>query len=253
MHQWNGCFNFLLNMYSSNIHDINIFESDRTLTVKEPGYFDQSHSRRGRIPPLKISETDRWNIKCVVLFDSYDPPESIDTTKFKTYLVWRHSDVISDVMSKTRKSPKIAKIMVFRYFFKQKVHILAMMCVKVCLHMFLLQINQINKIKHSGSVSWKTKKTKTRFVCNFNGKSVFLCTQRAITHRRVITLGPIFFIKMVINQAQGLKKKSQEVSARKNNNRQRNNKKCRRETAPPALLGLKIYDLFSPFKKMICP
>ena len=112
-------------------------------------------------PPLKISETDRWNIKCVVLVDSYDPPESIGTKKFKTYLVWRHSDVIRDVMSKTRKTPKIAKIMVFRYFFKQKLHFLAMMCVKVCLHMFLLQINQINKIKHShGSVSWKTKKTK---------------------------------------------------------------------------------------------
>ena len=56
---------------------------------------------------------------------------------------------------------------------KQKLHFLAMMCVKVCLHMFLLQINQINKIKHSGSVSWKTKRQKTRFVCNFNGKSVF--------------------------------------------------------------------------------
>ena len=37
--------------------------------------------------------------------------------------------------------------MVFRYFFKQKLHCLAMMCVKVCLHMFLLQINQTNKIK----------------------------------------------------------------------------------------------------------
>ena len=127
----------------------------RILTLKEPGYFDPSHSR----PPLKISETDRLNIKCVVLMDSYNPPESIGTKKFKTYLVWRHSDVISDVMSKTRKSPKIAKIMVFRYFFKQKLHFLAMMCVKVCLHMLVLQINQINKIKHSGSVSWKTKNT----------------------------------------------------------------------------------------------
>ena len=54
----------------------------------------------------------------------------------------------------------------------------------------------------------------------------FRCTQRAITQRRVITLGPIF-IKMILNQAQGLKKKSQEVSTRKNNNRQRYNKKCR--------------------------
>ena len=66
----------------------------------------------------------------------------------------------------------------------------------------------------------------------------FRCTQRAITQRRVITLGPIF-IKMVLNWAQGLKEKSQEVSARKNNNRQRYNKKCRRgDSAPPALLGL---------------
>ena len=69
----------------------------------------------------------------------------------------------------------------------------------------------------------------------------FRCTQRAITQRRVITLGPIF-IKMVLNQAQGLKKKSQEVSARKNNNRQRYNKKCRRGGGGfrprPALLGL---------------
>ena len=55
----------------------------------------------------------------------------------------------------------------------------------------------------------------------------FRCTQRGITQRRVITLGPIF-IKMVLNRAQGLKKKSQEVSARKNNNQQRYNKKCRR-------------------------
>ena len=49
----------------------------------------------------------------------------------------------------------------------------------------------------------------------------FRCTQRAITQRRVITLG-LIFIKMVLNRAQGLKKKSQEVSVRKNNNRQDN-------------------------------
>ena len=74
----------------------------------------------------------------------------------------------------------------------------------------------------------------------------FRCTKRAITQHRVITLGPIF-IKMVLNWAQGLKKKSQEVSARKNNNRQRYNKKCRRgggggfcqPPPPPALLGLR--------------
>ena len=145
-------------------------------------------------------------------------PSPLVPKKFKKYLVWRHSGVISDVMSKTQKSPKIAKIMVFRYFFKQKLHFLAMMCVKVCLHMLRLQINQMNKIKHSGSVSWKKKRQKTRFVCNFNGKSVFRCTQRAITQRRVITLGPIFK-NMTLNRAQGLKEKSQEVSARKNNYR----------------------------------
>ena len=46
---------------------------------------------------------------------------------------------------------------------------------------------------------------------------------------------------MVLNQAQGLKGKSHEVSARKNNNRLSYNKKCRgggADSAPPALLGL---------------
>ena len=126
--------------------------------------------------------------------------------KFKTYLVWRHSDV----MSKTRKSSKIANIMVFRYFSKQKLHFLAMMCVKVSLHMFLLQINKIHMIKHSGSVSWKREKKKRKKVlCVISMENQFFrCTQRAITQRRVITLG-LIFIKMVLNQAQGLKKKSQ--------------------------------------------
>ena len=113
-------------------------------------------------PPLRSRKPiDETSSVCMVLVDSYDLPESIGKKKkkFKTYLVWRHSDGISDVMSKTRKSPKIAKIMVFRYFFKQKLHFLAMTFIKVCLHMFLLQINQMNKIKHSGSVSWKTKNT----------------------------------------------------------------------------------------------
>ena len=87
----------------------------------------------------------------------------------------------------------------------------------------------------------RQKRQKTRFVCDFNGKSVFRCTQGAITQRRVITLGPIF-IKMVLNQAQGLKKKSQEVSARKNNNRQRYNKKCRRGGGfcPPGSFRVKM-------------
>ena len=78
----------------------------------------------------------------------------------------------------------------------------------------------------------RQKKKKTRFVCNFNGKSVFRCTQRAIAQRRVITLG-LSFIKMVLNRAQGLKEKSQEVSARKNNNRQRYNKNVEGGRIPP--------------------
>ena len=132
------------------------------LTLKEPGYFDPSHSRGGGgfRPPLRSRETIDETSSVWYQWIAMTLPSSLVSKKFKTYLVWRHSDVISDVMSKTRKSPKIAKIMVFCYFFKQKLHFLAMMCVKVCLHMFLLQINQINKIKHSGSVSWKTKKTK---------------------------------------------------------------------------------------------
>ena len=69
---------------------------------------------------------------------------------------------------------------------------------------------------------------------------IFRWTQRSITQRRVITLSPIFF-KMVLNWAQGLKKKSHVVSARKNNNRLRNNKKCRGEGGfcPPGSFRVK--------------
>ena len=151
--------------------------------------------------------------------DSYDPPESIGTKEVQTYLVWRHSDV----MSKTQKSPKIAKIMVFRYFFKQKLHFLAMMCVKVCLHMFLLQINQINKIKHSESVSWKQKMW---FVCNFHWKSVFgqfFVGPSALLPRHYPKSD---FCKNGFKFSARLKK-NHEVSARINDNRLRYNKKCR--------------------------
>ena len=45
-------------------------------------------------PPPKISETDWWNIKCVVLVDSYDPPESIGTKESTNIPCmtpqWRH-------------------------------------------------------------------------------------------------------------------------------------------------------------------
>ena len=50
------------------------------LTLKGPGFLDPSHSRGGFCTP-KILETDWRNIKCVVLVDSYDPPESIGTKK----------------------------------------------------------------------------------------------------------------------------------------------------------------------------
>ena len=91
---------------------------------------DPSHSRGGGggggggFHPPKISETDWRNIKCVVLVNSYDPPESIGTQK-STNIPCNDATVtsynVSDVMSKTRKSPKIAKIMVFSLFFQAKV------------------------------------------------------------------------------------------------------------------------------------
>ncbi len=110
---------------------------------------------------------------------------------------WRHKLRMS-------KTLKIAQIVVFRYFFKQKLHFLAMMCVKECLHTFVLQINQINKIKHTGRLVHK--KTKTRLMRNFNRKSSFSLTQLTITRRSVITLHPIL-TQMVLNRAQGSKKK----------------------------------------------
>ena len=70
----------------------------------------------GGHPAPKISETDWRNIKCVVLVDSYDPPESIGTKKRQTYLVWRHSDIISDIMSKTRKHQESPKSWFFAIF-----------------------------------------------------------------------------------------------------------------------------------------
>ena len=140
---------------------IHVFLSN-LLNPKRAGLFwPISQPEGGKFrPPLRsrkpIDETSSvWYFWIAMTLPSPFVPK-----KIKTYLVWRHSDVISDVMSKTWKSPKIAKIMVFSLFFQAKVaFFLAMMCVKVCLHMFLLQINQINKIRHSGSVSWKTKNT----------------------------------------------------------------------------------------------
>ena len=136
-----------------------ISSSIEDLTLKGPGFLDPSHSRGGAdSAPQDLGNRLTKHQVCGTSGLLW-PSRVHWFQKVQTYLVWRHSDIISDVMSKTRKSPKIAKIMVFRYFFNQKLHFLAMMCVKVCLHMFLLQINQINKWKHSKSVSWKQKNT----------------------------------------------------------------------------------------------
>ena len=56
---------------------------------KRAGLFGPISQPGGRIPtPPKISETDWRNIKCVVLVDSYDPPESIGTKKKYTNIPW---------------------------------------------------------------------------------------------------------------------------------------------------------------------
>ena len=148
--------------------------------------------------------------------DSYDPPESIGTIK-RTNIPcmtpqWRHKwrHVKNTKITKNRQNHGFS--LFSRFFFQGKLHFLAMMCVKVCLHMFLLQINQINKIKHSESVSWKQK---TRFVCNFHWRSVFRWTQRSITQRRVITLGPIFFKNDFKLSARLEEKKSWSFSPKK--------------------------------------
>ena len=54
-----------------------------TLNPKRAGLFGpiSQPGGGGGFRPPKISETDWRNIKCVVLVDSYDPPESIGTKK----------------------------------------------------------------------------------------------------------------------------------------------------------------------------
>ena len=144
------------------------------LNPKRAGLFGPISQPGGGFRPPRsrkpIDETSRTS----VLVDSYDPPESIGTKKSTNipYMTpqWRHKwcHVKNTKITKNRQNHG------FSLFFQAKVAFLAMMCVKVCLHMFLLQINQLNKIKHSESVSWnKQKIQKTRFVCNFHWKSVF--------------------------------------------------------------------------------
>ena len=66
-----------------------------SLNPKRAGLFGPiSQPGGGRIPPPKISETDWRNIKCLVLVDIYDPPESIGTKKSTNIPCmtpqWRH-------------------------------------------------------------------------------------------------------------------------------------------------------------------
>ena len=74
-----------------------LFQPRVTINPKRAGLFWPISQPRGggRIPPpLKISGTDRWNIKCVVLVDSYDPPEFIGIKKIQNIPCmtsqWRH-------------------------------------------------------------------------------------------------------------------------------------------------------------------
>ena len=91
------------------------------LTLKEPGFLDPCHSRGVDSAPPKILETDWRNIKCVVLVDSYDPPESIGTKKSTNipcmtsqwHHKWRHV--------KNTKITKIRQNHGFSLFFQAKV------------------------------------------------------------------------------------------------------------------------------------
>ena len=181
-----------------------------------------------------ISEIDWRNIKCVVLVDSYDPPESIGTKKSTNIPCmtpqWRHK-------CRHAKNTKIAKILVFRYFFaifSSKVAFFGNdVCQSMLTHVLTPKINQINTIKHSESVS---REQKTRFVCNFHWKSVFdqffvgLALYYAmLRHNTRSDLKK----KMVLNWAQGLKKKSWSFSAKKITTGWDITKKCWGGRIPP--------------------
>ena len=94
-----------------------------SLNPKRAGLFWPISQPRGGgfRPPLKISETDRWNIKCVVLVDSYDPSESIGTKKNQNIPCmtsqWRHKwrHVKNTKITKNRQNHG------FSLFFKAKV------------------------------------------------------------------------------------------------------------------------------------
>ena len=94
-----------------------------SLNPKRAGLFGPISQPGGRIPPPKISETDWRNIKCVVLVDSYDPPESIGTKKSTNIPCmtpqwchkWRH--VKNTKITKNRQNHGFS--LFFRYFSKQ--------------------------------------------------------------------------------------------------------------------------------------
>ena len=73
--------------------------------------------------PPEISETDWRNIKCVVLVDSYDPPESIGTKKSTNIPCmtpqWRHKWRHVKNTKITKNGQNHGFSLFFRYFFKQ--------------------------------------------------------------------------------------------------------------------------------------
>ena len=157
--------------------------------------------------------------------DSYDPPESIGTKKSTNIPCmtpqWRHKwrHVKNTKITKNRQNHG------FSLFFQAKLQFLAMMCVKVCFHMFLLQINQIKMKKHSERVSWNQK---TR-LCSISIENQFLVS---------FSLDPALYYAMPRHNPRsdfflnGLKlsarlegKKSWSFSAKKITTRLRYNKK----------------------------
>ena len=154
-----SCIMYCYSYRQITCKNLQVSEFSLLLNPKRAGLFGPiSQPGGGADSAPKISETDWRNIKCMVLVDSYDPPKSIGT-KTSTNIPcmtpqWRHKwrHIKNSKITKNRQNHG------FSLFFQAKLHFMAMMCVKVCLHMFLLQINQINKIKHSESVSWKQKK-----------------------------------------------------------------------------------------------
>ena len=85
---------------------------------------------------------------------------------------------------------------------------------------------------------------KTRFLCVIsieNQFSVSFSLDPALYYATPRHNPRFDFKKMVLHRAQGLKKKSHEVSARKKNNRLRYNKKSRGGDSAPGSFRVKIF------------